>query len=942
MALALAVLSIAASAQAQVVLDGTLRPGNAGSVPYFPGVDEYVVDDSIGIVAEKNLFHSFEQLSLGVGETLRFTGSAAIENLVARVTGGAASIIEGVIRSDLPNANLFLMNPAGLRFVGVESGARDPVVTPRSFFASTADALQFSDGRVFAALGGEDVSLLVATPSAWGFDGGGIGSIEVSRARFLQVDEGETLSLVASDITVTDGSTLQAPGGRVDLAALGRADAVVPLGLDAFSVVGLDPDALGGIRIDAGVESGSSLRTGTDVIGRADDPLGRVVIRGGSLQVLEASSIVSSGQAVVGTPAIDIEVAGAVNLTGIATLASSSTEAEGPGGIRIVAERVAIDGPLAEVSVEGLDGAAPGTLEVRATEIEVANGGSLITTAFGSQAGADIDLQAQRLVVRDGALVETSTRGSGTSGAMHVALLDPDESLRLTGGGQLGSVTTGAGAGGDVDVVAAGSILLEGEGERAGTTVPSLLFSRSGRGPGGLAAGGDAGRLDVTARAVSLTGPSAISTRAFGEGRSGVVTIDAAESILLEGTAEGAPEISARTVDGDGGGVLEGEPGLVLRTAQLELRDGAAVSTSSSGRGRGADVRVEADAVVVSSAAGHATAGFFSEALATGGGAFAPGDGDTGAIELRVGRIDLLAGGEISIETQGPGAGQSISVSARDSIRIAGGTIRSNAAPLATASAGDIGLASNGDVTISQGSTLTSESESLFLGSGADAGEIAVAAGGALTIEAAEVRARAENAAGGRIDLSSADRITLRDARVETSVLGSLTDGDAGNIRLAAPVIVLDESTVLSRAVLGDGGDIDLLADVLAASAGPPPDASSELGVSGQVTTTAPDTDLLRSLDRLPDRFADASALLGTRCASRERAQGSLVLGDREALPDSPARPLAIRLPLGSPRVARLAPDGAKGAARDGAAAPLGAPFDPCTGGRVREESDRR
>ncbi|NOU09779.1 MAG: filamentous hemagglutinin N-terminal domain-containing protein, partial [Nitrospira sp.] len=67
-----------------------------------------------------NLFHSFDQFIVGPGDAAHFlntTPSLRTENILSRVTGGNPSSIFGTIDTlSYPEANLFLMNPAGVVF----------------------------------------------------------------------------------------------------------------------------------------------------------------------------------------------------------------------------------------------------------------------------------------------------------------------------------------------------------------------------------------------------------------------------------------------------------------------------------------------------------------------------------------------------------------------------------------------------------------------------------------------------------------------------------------------------------------------------------------------------------------------------------------------------------------------------------------------------------
>src|SRR6185369_5036494 len=104
------IILAAANLGAQVVTDGTLGRAGALSGPTFQ------ITPDLGRQMGGNLFHSFSKFNIAESEAAHFSGPANVQNILARVTGGSASSIDGTLRSEIPGANLFLMNPAGVMF----------------------------------------------------------------------------------------------------------------------------------------------------------------------------------------------------------------------------------------------------------------------------------------------------------------------------------------------------------------------------------------------------------------------------------------------------------------------------------------------------------------------------------------------------------------------------------------------------------------------------------------------------------------------------------------------------------------------------------------------------------------------------------------------------------------------------------------------------------
>jgi filamentous hemagglutinin family protein len=111
-----------------------------------------------------NLFHSFDRFSVGTFHVARFRGPLGIENIISRVTGGQQSVIDGTLQSQIPGANLYLLNPSGVLF-----GPNASLDVSGSVHVSTADVLRFANGRTFSAHLSAKSTFTIAPTAAFGF-----------------------------------------------------------------------------------------------------------------------------------------------------------------------------------------------------------------------------------------------------------------------------------------------------------------------------------------------------------------------------------------------------------------------------------------------------------------------------------------------------------------------------------------------------------------------------------------------------------------------------------------------------------------------------------------------------------------------------------------------------------------------------------------------------
>ena len=158
-----------------------------------------------------NLFHSLEKLGLNRDQIANFLANPQVQNILTRVVGGDASIINGLIQVAGGNANLYLMNPAGVIF-----GPNAMINVPGDFVVTTATGIGFGNDQWFNAVGSNDYQTLVGNPSQFAFDLANPGAI--FNGGNLTVGEGKNISLIGG--TVLNTGTISAPGGDITIAAI--------------------------------------------------------------------------------------------------------------------------------------------------------------------------------------------------------------------------------------------------------------------------------------------------------------------------------------------------------------------------------------------------------------------------------------------------------------------------------------------------------------------------------------------------------------------------------------------------------------------------------------------------------------------------------------------------------------------------------------------------
>lgn len=592
----LALAVSAGSAWAQVTLDGTL--GRAGALPG----PNYAITADLGQQVGGNLFHSFGTFSILPGESATFSGPASVSNILGRVTGGQVSQINGMVRSTIPGASLYLLNPAGILF-----GEQAQLNVPGSVHISTADTLRLSDGGRFDARTPANSVLTVAPVEAFGFLGDTPGRIQADGSR-LQVPRGQTLSLIGGDLSLTN-STLYAPGGRLNIAAVGSAGEVLPtangLELRGFNALGaftlaqttaerpmvdmgepfgsveignLDTSSAGGGNIF--IRGGQWLNQGgwvfADTYGARDG--GRIEATLSGEMRFESGARLTSATLDEGRGGEIILDVGTLTINGGAFVSTAAWyDSQGDGGDLTVNAREAVTltgySTLSADALEGSIGNA-GAVRVTTPVLILREGGAIQSMTYGSGNGGLVRLDAGALTVDSGAYISTATQSTGNAGEIRVTT----PVLTLSQGATIQSEAQGSGAAGAV-TVDAGALTVDSDARITTTTY----------GPK------DGGRIVLNVDTLTLTSGGRIVTETWGAGRGGDLIVKAHEAVTIAGASTDGNRIASGFYVGAVGEKVTGNAGYIeVATPRLNLDNGGLIIGEAE-RTSGGGIAIHAD-----------------------------------------------------------------------------------------------------------------------------------------------------------------------------------------------------------------------------------------------------------------------------------------------------------------------------------------------------------
>ncbi|MEG3880264.1 filamentous hemagglutinin, partial [Microcoleus sp. herbarium7] len=552
---------------------------------------------------------------------------------------------------------------------------------------------------------------------------------------------------------------------------------------------------------------------------------------GGNINLRAADSVEISGLGVDGYQQVVIRylVSGTTDpFDPLFTLFNASAGAGSGGNIAIDTDRLILNNGVVGSGIT-FGGGRGGNLIVRANTFEMVGSGINNGTAKESTgAGGSITIDVNRLIMRDGSLLGTTSYSSGQSGNINIKAA---ESVELSNTGLRTVVSTG---------------------------VSTLSIGSNGR----------AGNINVDTKRLTLSGGSAftlgtgvlIGRFLFSQegGPAGNLTVRASESVEISGISQlltsgiqNASGLTSGTLSSSRGGDIR------IDTPSLTVRDGGIISTSSLGSGDVGNITVNADRISVSGSGNNGL--FVSTIDASVGKTFGTNPNATanaGSLNLQAReRLSVRDGATVTVQATGSGRAGNINIVANSidldsKARIDGTTVSGTGANINLLSR-DIQLRRNSRITtdagVSEGGNININSDILA----------------ALPKENSDITANAKSAAGGRVNVNVSNVFGFTAVSRE-QVRGSLglTDAQFATLQVS-PTSLVPTSDIAA----------------ISQSGGP--------ALQGAVTFSSSGVNPAQGLVELPQNVVDPAALI-TANPCIQGAENEFTVTGRGGVPPSP------------------------------------------------------
>ncbi|MEM7018861.1 MAG: filamentous hemagglutinin N-terminal domain-containing protein [Pseudomonadota bacterium] len=330
-------------------------------------------------------------------------------------------------------------------------------------------------------------------------------------------------------------------------------------------------------------------------------------------------------------------VAGDINMTNSSVPVSGGrvnvAAVSGAGDVTLDAQGLTSSAPAGNVTltnstfeVGGLSGA--GNVYISAADFTL-DGGDLRSQSLGGSSGV-IDVQATNINLVNGASVNTRVRGDG-------------------------------GQGGSINLQAQESINISGT-DASGFSVLVASDTFFGDSPGG--------EITLSAADIQVNDGARVSVDTAGDGQGGNININASNTLTITGENSfgEVSNVAARAASGFSG-IGTGNAGSInIQAGQVQIQNGAQITTSTLSNGQGGNVSIMADSLALSGESSNQVPSvILSNAVGEGGSL-----GQGGEIDIQTSQVQLQDGAQIASATFGNGDAGAVSINASGTVDISG------------------------------------------------------------------------------------------------------------------------------------------------------------------------------------------------------------------------------------------------------------------------------
>ncbi|MBD2194725.1 MULTISPECIES: two-partner secretion domain-containing protein [Calothrix] len=717
-----------------------------------------------------------------------------------------------------------------------------------------------------------------------------------------------SLNIITDKLSINNGSKVFAGtidkgfGGNINIAAS-----------ESVEVIGTSSDGKNSSSIFAVAENNSTGNAGNITI---DTP--NLTIRDGARIEAQTKGAGTAGNIFIkNADFLDISGVNAFRINS-GLLSSSENLNSGKGGTIIINQgnpqgilHLADGGFISVLTRSSNNG---GEIGININNINIESGGQIISTAARGSNGkaGNIDIIANDRINIAGQNTPQSQKNllnpnlginsglfalsEGTGDAGNISMTTGN--LNITNEGKIFASTSGSGNGGTISVNALNFVNI-GKGVQDFAPIISVETTGAGK----------AGNIIVNTPSLTVSDTASITATATKTATNtqegGSITLNASKLDLA-----GIVGIFAETQGQAPAGTLKLNPYQNQPNLDINLFPNSNISASTSGSGKGGDLILTAPENI----------------NITGKGKLAvesTGIGDAGNILITTQNLNINDGVKISASTMN-GQGGNININAHTLSANNGGQFLTTTS--GTKKAGNINIQVRDNITLDGTNTglfantektatgdsgnITIDPEIFIIKNGAGigvnsngsgkGGNISLTAGTLTLDNQAFINAATTSNNGGEITLDIQDFLFVRRNSNITATAGTdFAGGNGGNITINSPFIIAiaaENSDITANAFSGQGGNINISTQGIfgigfqaqqTAQSGIT--ASSELGISGNVTINTPEVDPSKGLVQLSANLLDASRQIDNSCqAGSKQSASSFTITGRGGLPFNP------------------------------------------------------